>query len=176
MEPSMSDWNRFTKKTCNTSQYMQILELGHQQMFQVCSESSSTHFLLDDWTDERRCVRTLLVEREYKECCEKNQQSARPLKKVGRLYCKALSQWLLTENHGAFSGAVMRHQILCKAWMSIRMIADELSISQIEVFDIVTETLAMRKECARSLCAKFVPRVLYSTIRQRCLIPPTAPT
>ena len=34
--------------------------------------------------------------------------------------------------------------------MSIRMIADELSIPQTQVFEIVTENLGMRKVCARS--------------------------
>jgi histone-lysine N-methyltransferase SETMAR len=39
--------------------------------------------------------------------------------------------------------------------MSIRMIADDLNIPQTQVFEIVTENLAMRK-----VCAKLVPRVL----------------
>nr|XP_027310934.1 protein GVQW3-like [Anas platyrhynchos] len=39
--------------------------------------------------------------------------------------------------------------------MSIRMIADDLSIPQTQVFEMVKENLAMRK-----VCAKFVPRVL----------------
>ncbi|XP_035209897.1 protein GVQW3-like [Stegodyphus dumicola] len=38
---------------------------------------------------------------------------------------------------------------------SIRMIADELSIPQTQVFEIVTESSVMRK-----VCAKLVPRVL----------------
>ncbi|XP_075526924.1 protein GVQW3-like [Dermacentor variabilis] len=40
-------------------------------------------------------------------------------------------------------------------WMSITMIADDLSIPQTQVFKIVTENLATRK-----VCAKFVPRVV----------------
>lgn len=39
--------------------------------------------------------------------------------------------------------------------MSIRIIAGELSIPKTQVFEIVTENLAMRK-----VCAKLVPRVL----------------
>ncbi|XP_032053001.1 protein GVQW3-like [Aythya fuligula] len=39
--------------------------------------------------------------------------------------------------------------------MSIRMIADDLSIPQTQVFEMAKENLAMRK-----VCAKFVPRVL----------------
>ncbi|XP_071879535.1 protein GVQW3-like [Anas platyrhynchos] len=39
--------------------------------------------------------------------------------------------------------------------MSIRMIVDDLSIPQTQVFEMVKENLAMRK-----VCAKFVPRVL----------------
>lgn len=39
--------------------------------------------------------------------------------------------------------------------MSIRMVADELSMSQIQVFEIVTENLSIRK-----VCAEFMPRVL----------------
>ncbi|XP_050052392.1 protein GVQW3-like [Dermacentor andersoni] len=39
--------------------------------------------------------------------------------------------------------------------MSIRMIADDLSIPHTQVFEIVTENLAMRK-----VCEKFMPRML----------------
>ncbi|GFY42634.1 uncharacterized protein TNIN_430841 [Trichonephila inaurata madagascariensis] len=44
--------------------------------------------------------------------------------------------------------------------MSIRMIANELSIPQTQMFEIVTGTLAMRK-----VRAKFVPRVLSKGLR-----------
>uniref|UniRef100_A0A8C3CU13 Mos1 transposase HTH domain-containing protein n=1 Tax=Cairina moschata TaxID=8855 RepID=A0A8C3CU13_CAIMO len=43
----------------------------------------------------------------------------------------------------------------CDRRMSVRMIADDLSIPQTQVFEMVKENLAMRK-----VCTMFVPRVL----------------
>ncbi|GFT86470.1 hypothetical protein TNCV_3259651 [Trichonephila clavipes] len=50
------------------------------------------------------CAHTIGVGKYY-ECWEKSEVGFRPQKREGLLYCEPLSKRLVTETHGAFSGA-----------------------------------------------------------------------
>ncbi|GFV75740.1 hypothetical protein TNCV_1756681 [Trichonephila clavipes] len=59
---------------------------------------------------------------------EKSAVGFRPLKR-GRLYCEPLSKRLVTENQGAFSGAVISHQIFCKACLHAEIVEVEIEVA-----------------------------------------------